>query len=810
MRAATLFSGIGAPEVAMPGWQWLWHAEIEAFPAAVMAERHPGSINLGDVTAPDFVERALDAGRPDIVVFGSPCQSFSVAGKRLGLADPRGDLALTALGLVRRLRPRWICFENVPGLLSSDKGRDFGAFLSAVAECRYLGCWRVLDAQFTGVPQRRRRIFFVGYLGDWRPAAAVLSLLEGMSGHPAAGDEARERVADSLTVGANQYSGFNGEPVAHTLNAKGGSRRIDGESETFVTHSLRADGFDASNACTVANCDKKRHANGLCKPHYARAKRHGDPLAGRVSEGEPMAFLLAHVDHQDDQCVAWPYAKLTTGYGSVSVNGKTARAHRHMCELTYGPPPSDAMDAAHSCGNRACINPKHLRWANRADNMADTLEHGTTARGERHGAHKLTESSVIEIRQRLQQGETHESIAEAFGVGRNTITDIAKGKNWAWLDGTGRGTPLVPVAFNWQSGGDCRGLEPAPVTMALQREQVPAIAFSCKDSGLDAGGIAPTLRAMPHDGSHANAGGQVAVVTLANKYKNTVNSANNLELADADATQGGPGEILRDVFSAVGAEAFCEWGLGVLSSFPAAEVLQRGVLQQVPDQGEIGGTVERGAHDVTQPSSAGSMREVWEAGCARRPSQEWRLAGRIAEQLGAYLSELPQQGAPPACLMHDLRRAGEGARLLQQALDALEEARRSDGVQGAAEADVLSVRGAGAQQGSVREALHAGKAPATQVRRLSVIECARLQGFPDLHAHIITKRWRKIDEDEARYLASHGLPVEQRDGQWVSNVPADGPMYKAYGNSMAVPCIRWILERIEQVDAAMLPERAAA
>jgi hypothetical protein len=105
MTAATLFSGIGAPEMAMPEWRWLWHAEIEKFPAAVMRERHPASVNLGDVTAEDFVERAIAIGRPDVLVFGSPCQSYSVAGKRLGLDDPRGNLALVALGIAARLEP---------------------------------------------------------------------------------------------------------------------------------------------------------------------------------------------------------------------------------------------------------------------------------------------------------------------------------------------------------------------------------------------------------------------------------------------------------------------------------------------------------------------------------------------------------------------------------------------------------------------------------------------------------------------------------------------------------------------------------
>jgi DNA (cytosine-5)-methyltransferase 1 len=198
MIGATLFSGIGAPEVAMPHWHWPWHAEIEKFPSAVMAARHPRSRNLGDVTADDFAARASRLARPDVLVFGSPCQSFSVAGRRLGFHDHRGNLALLALRVVRELCPRWIVFENVPGLLSSAAGRDFGLFLRALEECGYLGAWRVLDAQHFGVPQRRRRVFFVGHLGDWRRAAAVLFEPEGLRRDPAPRAKARQEVAEEF------------------------------------------------------------------------------------------------------------------------------------------------------------------------------------------------------------------------------------------------------------------------------------------------------------------------------------------------------------------------------------------------------------------------------------------------------------------------------------------------------------------------------------------------------------------------------------------------------------------------------------
>ena len=111
MKGATLFSGIGAPEVSAPWVDWRWGAEIDPFACAVMAARHPGIVNHGDVNAIGSVEPV------DLIVFGSPCQSFSVAGKRLGLDDPRGNMALVGLRVVGRIRPRWVVWENVPGVL---------------------------------------------------------------------------------------------------------------------------------------------------------------------------------------------------------------------------------------------------------------------------------------------------------------------------------------------------------------------------------------------------------------------------------------------------------------------------------------------------------------------------------------------------------------------------------------------------------------------------------------------------------------------------------------------------------------------
>lgn len=238
IRAATLFSGIGAPEVAMPHWNWAWHAEIEKFPSAVMAARHSGSVNLGDVSADDFTNRAAAAGRPNVLVFGSPCQSFSIAGKRLGLDDARGNLALVALGIVDRLKPDWFVFENVPGLLSSGEGRDFGAFLGTLADIGYFGCGDVLDAQWFGVAQRRNRVFVVGNPRDWRYSAAVLLEPESLCGDHPPRREAWQRPAPTI---ASRPTGGGG---------LGTDFDCDGGLIPQISHALRAEGFDASEAGT--------------------------------------------------------------------------------------------------------------------------------------------------------------------------------------------------------------------------------------------------------------------------------------------------------------------------------------------------------------------------------------------------------------------------------------------------------------------------------------------------------------------------------------------------------------------------------
>lgn len=215
MRFGSVCSGIEAASVAWHplGWESAWLSEIEPFPCAVLKHHYPNVPNLGDMTK--FKEWKIESN-VDVLVGGTPCQSFSVAGLRKGLDDPRGNLMLTYLAIAKQHRPRWLVWENVPGVLSSADGRDFGSFLGGLAICGYGFAYRVLDAQYFGVAQRRKRVFVVGYLGDWRPAAAVLFERESLRGNPAPSRQKGERIAPCVT---------NGAPFSRT-----GNERVEAEA----------------------------------------------------------------------------------------------------------------------------------------------------------------------------------------------------------------------------------------------------------------------------------------------------------------------------------------------------------------------------------------------------------------------------------------------------------------------------------------------------------------------------------------------------------------------------------------------------
>ena len=184
MRYLSVCSGIEAATVAWHplGWKAVAYSEVEPFPCSLLKHHYPEIPNWGDMTR----WRDWPSETVDILAGGTPCQSFSVAGQRAGMDDPRGQLALGFCGIAAKYRPRWIVWENVPGVLSSGRGRDFGSFVQSLVDCGYGCAWRVLDAQHFGVAQRRKRLFLVANSTNWRNSCAVLFDRKSLQGNAAA------------------------------------------------------------------------------------------------------------------------------------------------------------------------------------------------------------------------------------------------------------------------------------------------------------------------------------------------------------------------------------------------------------------------------------------------------------------------------------------------------------------------------------------------------------------------------------------------------------------------------------------------
>lgn len=226
MNLGSVCSGIEAATVALRclGFKPQWFSEIDAFCCRLLNYYYPNVPNLGDMMGlhsnPIFNESVID-----VLVGGTPCPSFSVAGLRRGMADDRGKLAFEYCRVLGTKRPRWFIWENVPGIFSSFSNEaasyepevwqssDFAALLAVFQECGYSCAWRVLDAQYFGVPQRRRRVFVVGYLGaDWRPPFAVLFEREGLRRDITPGREAGQEIAGTLEAGADRRRGSGISP----------------------------------------------------------------------------------------------------------------------------------------------------------------------------------------------------------------------------------------------------------------------------------------------------------------------------------------------------------------------------------------------------------------------------------------------------------------------------------------------------------------------------------------------------------------------------------------------------------------------
>ena len=230
MKAVSLFAGVGGFDLALErnGMEVVASVEIDKNARKVLAKRFPNSTILEDVcdvTGKQLFELGFNSD--GIIVGGFPCQDLSVAGKRAGLAGGRSGLFWEIVRILEETKSKFFILENVPGLLSSNKGRDMGTVIGALDDLGYSLAWRVLDAQYFGVPQRRRRVFIVGCLGDdWRTPAEILAILEGRAGYLAQSKPKGKNIAEptSESIGAFGESSFGQfrEGQVSTLKQSGG------------------------------------------------------------------------------------------------------------------------------------------------------------------------------------------------------------------------------------------------------------------------------------------------------------------------------------------------------------------------------------------------------------------------------------------------------------------------------------------------------------------------------------------------------------------------------------------------------------
>lgn len=471
IRYISLFSGIEAASVAWEhlGWTPVAFSEIEPFPCKVLAYRWPHVPNLGDMTKVDWLSYR---GKADLVVGGSPCQAFSVAGLRKSLDDDRGNLTLAYMRAIHAIRPKFFVWENVPGVLNT-KDNAFGCFLAGLAGedapltsggkegkwdsaglvsgKEYSMAWRIIDAQYAGVPQRRRRVFLVGHLGDWKPAAKVLFECEGVRRNPPARGKARKGAAGPADAGPD----CGGGPKSVDFR----NLRIDGDQAGTI-QAKKTGGYSLN------------YQPGIISP------------TGFGSDAETARTLKAKANSNHDE------SHETYVHHPIPILEAGARTGKSTDDVRAGigiGEPGDPMFTLQATKQHAVS--VDLRNGKVEDGPTMSLQSG--GMGNERGLCPNAIPHVIE----------------------NDIAHTLRGEGFdASEDGTGRGIPLVPTAFvpkhdeHEGRGANFVETDCAPTLRGPNGTDNTIIAFSSKDHGADAGATSPTLRAGGHNESHPNAG----------------------------------------------------------------------------------------------------------------------------------------------------------------------------------------------------------------------------------------------------------------------------------------------------------------
>ena len=771
MNFISLCSGIEAASVAFGplGWKAIAFSEIEGFPSAVLAHHYPTVRNYGDMSLfrdwPD--ELFADA---DAIVGGPPCQAFSCAGARRGLLDARGNLTLIYVELLNHaddIRRKYgkppivALYENVPGIFS-DRTNAFGCLVGGLAgedvpvvppgkRWTDAGCvfgperavaWRLFDAQFFGLAQRRRRVFVVASAREGFDPTAVLFEFDGVRRDTAPSREARQ-VA----------------PTIPSRSTAGGGLGTD---------------FDCDGGLQVAGTMK------ACKDSGGWSNSAGHAAAGYmvpvgtfcVSTGQAGAEIGADMAPTLNCNHEAPYvAHSLRGEGFDASEDGTGRGTPLVPVAMINMQGSKGNAVAQADGPSFTLNAMHGH-----DMHAVAVPVGVTIHGTDPTVQKV--ASYDELAQCLR--------ARTPGNIDNSSTTVVQ----------------QPVSYGIRTANTSSngwGIQ-EEVTHTLDCAQGVAVAVALR--GREGGATAELGDEVQNCLRASSGGGDKPHVLCETLYNKGFNHGGLY----ASTQETHAGKILRTLREAVGEEAFAQWGLGILGSLQSPEILRQALHGvSIRPAAFSRSWVVHCALSRSENGSGWLLQSLRETGCEGCPPQGWEPSEQLARELGAYLSELSQPGAQASRFVRDLWQAAQGPGVLRQALSAVQEVGRPAHGQGqpihsseerAGAAGAEGLQGTGLRrevprEGVLQQARAAGEAgdawPAADeqsasrngalgqtmmVRRLTCEEAEFLQGFPRGYTAI---PWRKKPADQC----------------------PDGPRYKSLGNSWAVPNVRWIGQRID-------------
>lgn len=735
MRYFSCFSGIEAASVAWEplGWTPVGFSEIDPFASAVLAHRFPNVRNYGDITK--HHEWDIGRGSVDVLVGGSPCQAFSVAGLRKGLDDPRGQLTLVYLQLAARLEPEWIVWENVPGVLSADGGRAFGAFLGGLAELGYGFAWRVLDARFFGVPQRRRRVFLVARrAGDWQRPGEVLLEPAGLCWNPAASGEARQEIARAASDGARASGivyGGSDQRYSDTVTSKWAKQSggpAGNETGLFVAHPDVPD--------VMSTLDGQSGGQSLCNQFVDS----GCCIPGEV---KPIAFGQgSFAQYVEGECSTLRAAGGDLGGGSENIVVQPTAIQGNLIGRDQGGPQGVG-----------CSDSGTMYTLTRGDvhGVAIPIQDGREIEKAQNGfgvgdagdpAYTLDTTGAQSIAFSQNQREEVRILGDCAGAlsgpGTHQATyvaqaaDVRTGRLVGEISGTicakGSGgwsnhminPVLVPHAF--YSTGGTHGLESKPdvcpplkVGSSIGIPSPPSVMYTldmqgCKgNANVGDGSVSPTLGRPSGTDCHAVVYGIDGEMNASESIIGPLKRGGEGGRSESVAIPIDGRNAMRDPEKH---DEVNRQGVGVgVPGDPAHTVTTACVhavafscKEDASDASDIAPTMRAMSHDQSHANGGGQLAIAFKPG-----------ASADSRSIGASFDCAP----------------------------------------------TLESGGGGNNKPAV--------ATAMVVRRLLPVECERLQGFPD--------GWTDVPY--------RGKPAP------------DGPRYKALGNSMAVPCMAWIGRRIQ-------------